>query len=450
MKNNKRNVYVGILGIIIFLLITFISYYIYVKSNTDKYESIIYPNVKIQGYNVGGLTKDDAKKLLNAKFETPLEKSGIIMDFKGEKITIPYKDIKANYDIDKVVDKAFNYGKDKNIYEKYKLIKKPQELNLSLSFTHDKNIVIDILNKLEQKLNKESVDAKIALTDGKFIITPHKNKEEIDKDKILMDIESLIISNRNLNTKYNIKVTEKTPNITTENLKDIDKLIASARTKISPGDDGRFKNIELCTNSNNGILIMNGSTYSFNELIGDTTAAKGYVPSKIIIDGKLEDGIGGGICQVSTTLHNAILNSGIIPIERKNHDMPVRYTNLGMDATIAYDYIDYKFSNTLGYPLYIQSYIENNEVVFNIYSNNSLKSRNYEFLQEVYWEKPIETEYIVDNTIAIGDMKIKNPGSIGYKVKTYRNVYENSKLIESKLLYDDYYKPVNKVILKHE
>ncbi|GAA0124611.1 VanW family protein [Clostridium sp. CTA-19] len=450
MKSNKRSMFMIILGIIIFFLIAVISYYSYVKSNVDKYESIIYPNIKIQGYDVGELTKDEAIELLDAKFEMPLEKSAITMELKGEEIIIPYKDIKANYDINKVVEKAFNYGKDKNIYEKYKLIKKPQEVNLNLSFTHDKNIVAATINKLQENLSKESVDAKISLIDGNFIITPHINKEEIDKNTILMDIESLIISNRNSNIKYNIKITEKTPTITTEKLKSIDKLIGSARTKISPGDDGRHKNIELCTNSNNDILIMDGNAYSFNELIGNTTAEKGYVSSKVIIDGKLEDGIGGGICQVSTTLHNAILNSGIIPTERKNHDMPVRYTNLGMDATIAYDYIDYKFSNTLGYPIYIQSYIENDEVVFNIYSNNSLKNRNYEFLQEVYWEKPIETEYVFDNTISIGEMKIKNPGSIGYKVKTYRNVYENSELIESKLLYDDYYKPVNKLILKHE
>lgn len=447
LKGNKTNIV--LLCIIAILGITAIFYYFNLKSSVEEYENVIYPGVKIQGYDVGKLTKDEATLLLNEKFSKPLEKNFLTIEFKENKVNVPYTNIETKYNIDEVINKAIKYGKDKNIYAQYKLIQEPKGVEYNLSFTENKNKIDEVMSSLEKSLNKEAVNAKLTISNGNFNMTPHINKEEINKDEAIKEISKIINENRVNNATYKVKIIEKQPNITEEKLKSIDSIIASARTKISPGDEGRYKNIELCTNSHNGIIIMPEDTYSFNKLIGDTTSAKGYLPSKIIINGKLEDGVGGGICQVSTTLHNAVLKAGIIPTERRNHDMPVRYSNLGMDATIAFDYIDYKFKNSYKYPIYIQAYVENSEVVFNIYSNNKLKNRNYEFLQETYWEKPIEVTYKLDSNIPIGVETVENPGSVGYKVKTYRNIYENGVKIKSDLLYDDYYEPVNKVIIKN-
>ncbi len=431
----------GIITIILIFIIVIVSYFVYVYSVVSAYENIIYPGVKIEEYNVENMTKEQALEFIKERYDKPLGNNSITLVCKGKEYNIPYDSLNINYNIEEIVEEAFHYGKDQNTRSKFLTIKKPQ-------FTYNNKSIDEILSTAEKSLNNKAKNASITRKNGKFHITSEVVKEEINKKKVKSQIDDAIISHIGESYRYNIPLEIKEPKITKKKLENINQLIASAKTSYKPSTPARTKNISIATYANNGILLMPGDEYSFNKIVGDTTADKGYLPATVIIGDKLEQGLGGGICQVSTTLHNAVLKTGIIPTERLNHNMPVGYTELGMDATVAYGDVDYKFKNNLNYPIYIEGAVTDNDVIFNIYSNSSLKSKSYEFSQDIYGKYPISTEYVYDNTIEKGKEKIKNPGSAGYKVKVYRTEYENGEKKDKILLNDDFYKPVKKVIAK--
>ena len=108
--------------------------------------------------------------------------------------------------------------------------------------------------------------------------------------------------------------------------------------------------------------------FSFNGVVGQRTAEKGYQAAPVIVGEKIENGLGGGVCQVSSTLFNAVASCNLESVERSHHTKPVHYVPQGMDATVDYGNIDYKFRNNLQSPVYIEAYTSNGNVVFNLYS----------------------------------------------------------------------------------
>lgn len=216
-------------------------------------------------------------------------------------------------------------------------------------------------------------------------------------------------------------------NITEKKLKEINSIISSFSTDFSASPEGRITNIEIATNALNGILLLPGDIFSFNKIIGNTTAEKGYREAPIVINNKLEQGLGGGLCQVSTTLYNAVTMANIKPLERTNHSIPPAYIEPGFDATVSYKEIDYKFKNTLTYPIYIEGYTANGKLIFNIHSNSSLNKIEYKLINDIYEKIEPKTIYEEDATLPLGSNKKTQSSKPGYKVKVYLIGYENKK-----------------------
>ena len=201
-------------------------------------------------------------------------------------------------------------------------------------------------------------------------------------------------------------------NITKEKLQTINTKLSSFSSNFTTSSYGRSTNITLATKSINGTLIMPGESFSFNGKVGQRTAAKGYKPAPVDIGTKVSSDYGGGICQVSTSLYNAVIRSNIKSTERNHHSIPSTYIPLGMDATVDWGNLDYKFTNTLEYPIYIESIVKNKILTFNIYSNSSLNNRTYNLVNEIYAAvQPGPTQYIDDPTLLIGET---SSGSISF------------------------------------
>ncbi|MCL2352712.1 MAG: VanW family protein [Firmicutes bacterium] len=136
-------------------------------------------------------------------------------------------------------------------------------------------------------------------------------------------------------------------------------LIGSYETKFGLGAKARNANIALAAKAVDGAVVPPGETFSYNETLGPTTKANGFRRAQIFIKGKKEYGYGGGVCQVSSTLYNAVEEAGLEVIERHSHSLPVDYVPKGKDAATSYGGIDFKFVNSLERPVRIDSYIEN-------------------------------------------------------------------------------------------
>lgn len=420
----------------------------YVYATGSNWSDVIYPEVYIEGINVGGKQFTEAEKLIDEMYGKALLSKKIQIQVNDNIYVLNYKDIEARYNIYDVIKEAFSYGKQGNIIEKYKLIKGEKKKEYKLSFSYNSKPIDVLVNKIEQEINKNPKSAEIYISNGDIKITSEIDGVKLEKNKLKDAIVSQIngeLSGESI--KINAPIATIKPQVTREKLSAINSPIASFSTSFTTSIANRINNIELATNAINGTVLMPGETFSFNEIVGERTAERGYKSAGVIIGDKIESGLGGGICQVSSTLYNAMLKAGIKASERTNHTLPLSYAPKGLDATVDWGNIDFKFKNTLNTPIYIEGYTQNKNVYFNIYADKELKKRSYEMFTEVSVIQPT-IKYIDDSNRLVGENLVVKNASNGYRVKVYRRDFENGKLINTELISNDYYTPVNGEIIR--
>ena len=415
----------------------------YVSNSTKDYSNVIYPKVAIEDIDLSGKTRDEAAKLLTERYGDEVLKKKISVKGTDKTYTLDYIKLNAKYNIDEAVSEAFAYGKNLNMFEKYKLIKTPVPKTYKLKFSYDSNAVKDLITGMQKDIDKSPVNASITMvSSGKFSVTPDKTGLKLNTEKLEKDILEKI--NGELTGDIEIKASTDVvqASITADQLSKINTKISSFNTSFAGSNANRVSNIGLATRSINGKLLMPGDSFSFNDVVGKRTAEKGYKEAGVIVNNKLESGIGGGICQVSTTLYNAVMKANINSTERSHHSLPSHYVKPGLDATVDYGNIDYKFKNTLSYPIFIEGYISGNTVNFSVYSDKSLANRTYDLVSE-YEDIQPTMKYIDDPNMFEGETKIEQPSSIGYKVKVYRKIYENGKFVGQDLISNETYKKID-------
>ncbi|WP_243108692.1 VanW family protein [Clostridium rectalis] len=412
-SKNKKKMPIIIVSILIFaLVVTAITKGISMYMTLSKYNDLVYPNVYVNNINIGGKTKDEALTILSQNYKNGNLKRNINITVNDKKYSLNFSKLDMQYNFEEVVNTAFNYEKDKGAFERYKAIREPKPMKLDLKYKYSLAEVDKLIKQIENENNKNAVDATITKVGEGFNVTSEQSGRKVDKDNIKKQIDK----NMDINSKGDISikaiVKEVKPNVTADVLKTINTRISSFPTSYTTSNSNRSTNIELCTRTIDKKLVMPGETFSFNDTTGERGEKNGYKPAKVIVGDKFVDDFGGGVCQVSSTLYNAILRANILPTERTHHTFASTYVPLGMDATVDYGNIDYKFKNTLPYPIYIEGVINNKTVTFNIYSNSSLTNRRYDLVNEVN----------------------------GNKVSVYKVTYENGKQTSKILVSTDVYK----------
>ena len=435
-----------ILGVLVLLgTVTFTSYsYVKVK----QWDSLILPTVKIEDENLTGKTKDEAQKIIGDKYSSQMLKKKINIVTNEKKYSLDYSTLDAKYNINEAIEEAISYGKDMNMFQKYKAIKNPTLKTIKLTFKYNEKIVDQMLEEIAKDTNKKPVNATITMvSSGRFNVTDDVVGKQLDTEKLKADIKSKIngtISEAPISIVAPVK--ELIPEVSAAVLKAIDTRISSFTTNFASSAQGRATNIDLSTKGINGTLLMPGDVFSFNGVVGERTVERGYQSAGIIVGDRLEQGLGGGICQVSSTLYNAILGTGLGSVERIHHTFPSSYVPIGQDATVDYGNLDYKFKNTFKYPIYIEGFISNRNLYFNIYSNSTLNQRTYEIVNEILEVTQPKTETIPDPTKYEGENEIVKTAYTGYKVKVTRKTYENGKLIDTTIINNDTYNVINGII----
>ncbi|NFA59848.1 VanW family protein [Clostridium sporogenes] len=444
MENKKTKKV--LIFIFLLILVSFGTiYYIYME--VSKFDSVIYPGVSIEGINLGLKTKNEANNIIETKYSKTIVKKNINITWNNKKYNLSYAKLNPTYNIQETINNAYSYGKNLNIFSKYKIIKSKSVQNYPLKFSYDKKVMDGFIGSIEKDINKEAENAKINVNKGSISIVDDKKGFKLEKDnlkKILyskMDGKNL----KDINEKAPVKIQEA--KIKKKQLETVNSNISSYTTNYgSISSPQRANNIEISTKAINATLLMPAESFSFNNTVGARTAERGYQGAPVIVGNKIESGLGGGICQVSGTLYNAMLKANINATERVRHTFPSTYVPIGMDATIDYGNIDYKFKNTLKYPIYIEGITDGANVIFNIYSNSSLKNKTYNISSEIYETVTPKEQYIDDSNIPLGKTEIVQDAHTGYKVKVYKSTVENDSVVKKELLYTDFYKPVDKII----
>lgn len=435
----------GIIAILILAVVGGGAYYISNNNLVKEWENRIYPKTLINNIDVSGKTKEEAIKILEDSHEFIGNKK-INLKFKDKIYTLNYSVLKPKYDMEKTISDSFHTGKNLGTFEKAQLIKNPSIKTYDLKFSYNKKAVADILNKIEKELSREPVNASISMNaSGKFSIKKEINGQRLKKKEMEKVILSSINDKKEEVIEIPVAIEETVPKLTYEKLSKLNTKISSFTTGFASSAAGRATNIELAANKINGALIMPGETFSFNNKTGPRDLAHGYKTAPIILKNKLEDGLGGGVCQVSTTLYNAIVRANIKSTERSNHSLVPAYVKPGFDATVS-EYIDYKFKNTLKYPIFIEGVIQNRTLTFNVYSNSSLNNIKYDLVNEVYNTTPATIKEIEDPTLPLGTVKQEEPPHNGCKVKVYLVGRQNGKIVSRQLISNNIYKKVDGIV----
>ena len=436
-----------IIIIIIPIFLIIFSYYLYLSSVINNNSTLIYPGVDINGIDVSSLDKDLAIKKIQSHFENEVIERKVTYLVEDKQYSLSLSELNPEFNYNETIDIALSYGKDLSFFNKYKLIKNPQPKTYHLIVKYDTTPLTGIVKKILDETSCEPIDATIKRLDGKFIITDDSKGKSIDYEE-LINISVTQFDKSSVNdVEIDVKINYIEPSITTAQLQQINGLLSSFTTKLSGSSPERVINVTIATNKVSNKLLMPGDDFSFNNTIGEVNAANGYRESKVILNNKLVPGIGGGICQVSSTLYNAILLSNILPTERHHHTLPSTYVPLGLDATISSNYLDYKFKNTLPYPILVTGYISNNKsITFNVYSSTKLNESTYSLLTDLTKVIPNQTKYIKDFTLPFGTQEIDVKGTKGYKVDVFLVTKKGGQVTDKTLIYKDFYKPVDKII----
>jgi vancomycin resistance protein YoaR len=358
--------------IIIFLfLISILSYFIVKNVNlVNSYSNRVYPGAYILDKDLSGLTQEDLKTELTS-FVSNLSNSTIHVTSENQDFNLPYTDLSITIDYETLEKEIMSFGKDLSFFNKLNLIKKPTNREYTFDVLSNEEVIDNFINSIAESVDVNPVNATISIAGG-INISPDKTGISLNKEELKAEILNKI---NNINPPKIIEIVGNTTvteaSIKAADLSNVDSKISSFSTKYIPGPSGT--NLQLAAINIDDIIVMPGETFSTEKAIGPTTLETGFVAANTYVGGQVVPGIGGGVCQVASTLYNTMLRSGIIPIERLNHMMKVSYVPIGLDATLADNLIDLKFTNEFNYPIVINSYTSNSHLTIEFWSKEGVK-----------------------------------------------------------------------------
>jgi len=211
---------------------------------------------------------------------------------------------------------------------------------------------------------------------------------------------------------------------------DISTVLASFKTRFSVAEKSRNDNLKLAASRLDGHVMQPGELFSFNKVVGERSEKEGYKVAHVITSGEMVDGLAGGACQISTTLHGAAFFSGIEIVSSTPHSRPSTYAQMGLDATVNWPNVDLQLRNSYDFPVVIHYRVARGESVVEILG----KERPYDkiaFERSVNRQVPFDTITREDNGLPVGSMSVEQNGFPGYKLKRYRKYYKNGEVVKT-------------------
>lgn len=420
------------------------------KPAKEKANTTISDNISIGGTDVSGMTKEEAEKIV-AQYLQEFDDVEFELTVHDRSVTADSKDIGLCAKNGDVVERALMYGQDGNLIARYKAqmnMKNGKEKDFIISLTADSATVIDYLQKNKSELVVEAVDNTVKLVDGKFEYVEGQEGEALLVGKSAVAIADYISAEWDGKNASIALLTEKdSPRGTKEELSTIKDVLGTYNTNFGNAIDGRTKNIAVASGKLDGTVVYPGEVVSVAAAIGPTTAENGYFLAGSYENGTTVETYGGGICQVSSTLYNAVILSELEVVTRAAHSMIVGYVQPSMDAAIADGAKDFQFKNNQKTPIYIESHVSGGNLYFTIYGKETRPSnRRIEFVSEVTSQTDPEKEFVAVGNQPIGYVETTTKPHIGYTARLWKVVYENGVEVSREIFNNSKYNPSKAVI----
>jgi len=300
----------------------------------------------------------------------------------------------------------------------------------------------DVCERVISQRTKDSVDARVRFRPGSreiFRYIPARAGTSIDRDKFYKELLTSLMYG---NGRVKLTVSPVPPGMTEDYLRKITVLRSEFSTDYGYSSDGRKYNIALAARYLTGAVVEPGVEFSFNKRVGARTEARGFLEGKIISEGRFTDGIGGGVCQVSTTLYNAVLLSDLEVIKRHRHTLAVSYTDKSFDAMVSSN-ADFIFKNNTDYPIYIAAYADGEKLTVKIFGEDLSDGLTIERVSVIKKIIPAPPDIIVyDDSLDAGTSQVIEKRKDGYVSEGYIRKIKNGRTLSEKLISTDNYKPM--------
>lgn len=430
-KSKNKKILLGFGVVAAVCAVVFLGVYFSVKSAVDKVPTdAICDNVYVDEIDLSGMKAEEAKTAVALKLE---EFQALTVDLIAEeaKVQVTLKDLGfAATNTDEVVEEALSYGKEGSIWSRYSQIKDLAENKkvLKIDYAVDAEAINAIISEKIPELENAAKNATIKREGGKFVITDDEKGVAIDAVESTKVIETYFNETWNKEAaEIELVTTVDDPEITREQLEMVKDVLGTFTTHCGGTGSGRVQNIITGAGHINGALIMPGEEYSADKAMRPYTYENGFTTAGSYENGKVVQSMGGGICQVSSTLYNAAILAELEITQRMPHSMLVDYVKPSMDAAIAGDYKDLKFKNNTEYPIYLEGYVSGGYITFTIYGHETRpESREVKFVSETISTTPAKKEFKASGD-ALGKITKTGSSHTGMKARLWKVVYENGK-----------------------
>ena len=507
IKTNKNKIIIiSIVSIIILLIAMFLcSIFALLNMNNNK----IIKGITINQISVENLTKEEALEKIEEEANKNLEKD-INVKYNDFEYSIKLAQIEVKYKIEEAVEKAFNTGRSNNIFiDNYTILKtRLKKENLDLEYEYNEKLLDEIIDDITVKIPEAVVEPSYYIENEKLYISKGTKGNTIEKEALKKEIlerieeeknEDIILeiyevepSDIDIEKIYNEVYTEPkdayytkdpfeifphvnginfdkeaakaileqdkeeyeipliitTPKITTNKIgtEAFPDMLSTFSTRYDASNTPRTTNLKLAMQKLNEVVVSPGETFSYNKTLGKRTAEAGYKEAGGFAGGKVVQTLAGGICQISSTLYDAVVYANLDIVERHNHMFLAGYVGAGKDATVVYGIYDFKFKNTRKYPIMIKTSIGSGVAQISIYGVKEEVEYEVEISSKILSYIPYKVVYETDNSLASGKEKVAQNGMNGCKSITYKILKLNGAQVSSTVLSTDTYDPMNKII----
>ncbi|MCM1136623.1 MAG: VanW family protein [Clostridium sp.] len=411
-------------------------------------EDRILQGVYIEDMSLGGMTASEAKAMVENYVGGLCERTITLTTVNDNSVQITPADVGLHWNNPEIVEEAAKIGQTGNIVQRYKAAKDLQYQNtvFQLELAVDEELIKYILEEQCSVYNVEAADATLTRTEGSFTVNPGQTGQIVDVAASTTLITDYLCGGWNgQDAALELEITVDEPRGTEEELSKVKDVLGTFTTSFQTSGQSRSANVRNGCALINGATIYPGDEFSTYEAVSPFSQSNGYYMAGSYLNGQVVDSLGGGICQVSTTLYNAVLLSELEVTERHNHSMIVTYVSPSADAAIAESAgKDFKFINNTEAPIYIEGVTtDNKQITFTIYGMETRdSSRQVRYESEVVSQTYPDTEVIYPNaSLPVGSVSVQS-AHIGYKANLWKIVTENGSEVSREQVNSSAYKMV--------
>ena len=426
----------------------------------EIFHNRIYPGVYIDDVQVGGMTREEAESQLT-RTDEKAEDFDITITVGNQSWHVTPERVPVTRNVKELVDRAWALGRSntaalrgsgktpfqERIEQASQMRSYPVSLNTVRTWDHE--ALRTLCEGISNYVNRDPVNSMVDTFDfgtQTFTFTDDRPGAYLDPEQIYTKAAAMLDTGDYHGSLF-LTPEKRLASVTKTELMNSFGKISSYTTKTT-SNNNRNTNIQLSARAINGTTVQPGEIFSFNAATGERTAAKGYREAAAIAGGQSRDEIGGGVCQTSSTLFNAVVRADLEIVERSPHAWPSSYVEKGFDATVNWPGLDFKFKNNTDWPIFIIAGYENRKVTVSIYgmSLGADTSIDLESVTTRVLPQPAGTNYVINTSLAVGESKRTVTGRKGYIVETWKVWTQAGREIKRELLFTTTYKAYQETI----